>query len=621
MQKLSTAQALVSFLKQQKIERDGLVRPFFAGMWGIFGHGNVAGLGQALEENKDFTYYQARNEQGMVHAATAFAKQMRRLQTFACTSSIGPGATNMLTGAATASINRIPVLLLPGDSFARRTPGPVLQQLENPHLPEQTVNDCFKPVSKYWDRINRPEQLLYSLPAAVKTLTDPAATGAVTISLPQDVQAEAGFFPDEFFEPLIHIIPRPRPDVEVLQKAKDMILKAQKPLIVAGGGVIYSEAEKILADFCTFSKIPVCETQAGKGSLSWKQQQCLGAVGVTGNSAANLVAKEADLIIAIGTRLSDFTTASGTQFENPNKKFINVNISAHDSHKYSSLGIQCDARVFLEMLLSELQEEWNLDHSYAAKIQLLKDEWNKTRADIIECRSAVPNQATVIESLNNCLQAEDTVVGAAGSLPGDLHKLLNVESGSQYHMEYGYSCMGYEIAGGLGVKMAHLANKNTKGEVFVLLGDGSYLMLHTEILTAIQEQQKLIVLLLDNSKFACIDRLAKSCGSHGFGNEFRLRNQEQSQLSGEFLHVDYQKNAESYGIDALTVSNIKDLDKALKRARESKNGSVIVIKSDPEHAIPSFNTRWEVVVAEVAKSQKVNDSRREYEKNFKSENR
>jgi len=504
--RLTTAQAIIRFLKAQWIESDGDSHPFFAGMWGIFGHGNVAGIGQALEQDGEFTHYLPRNEQAMVHIAAAFAKQKRRMMAFACTSSVGPGATNMVTAAAGATINRIPVLLLPGDTFSRRNVGPVLQQLEHPLSQDLSVNDSLKAVSRYWDRINRPEQILTSFPEALRVLTDPSETGAVTIALPQDVQAEAYDFPETFFEKRVHYVPRTIPDATLLLRAKELIEKSVKPLIISGGGVIYSGATEALAAFCETTGIPVGETQAGKGSLNWKHDKNLQAIGATGTSAANRIAKEADLVIAVGTRLSDFTTASKTQFENPDVKFISINVSPFDAGKHSSLMLVGDAKATMESLNKMLSEKYyTVSSDYKETIQKLIREWNK-ECDIIfsSGNNEKFSQGEMIGVLNEFMTEKDTLVGAAGSLPGDLHKLWRAENSDHYHMEYGYSCMGYEIAGGLGVKFA-----KEEGDVFVMVGDGSYLMMHTEIVTSLQENKKIILILVNNHGYGSIDGLSK----------------------------------------------------------------------------------------------------------------
>ena len=435
----TAAQATIRFLKNQYVERDGIELPFFAGCFGIFGHGNVAGIGQALQENPDFPYYLSRNEQAMVHSAAAFAKMSNRLRTQVCTSSIGPGATNMLTGAATATINRLPVLLLPGDIFARRNVAPVLQQLESPQTQDISVNDCFKPVSRYWDRIWRPEQILTALPEAMRVLTSPAETGAVTLGFPQDVQAEAGEYPSRFFEKRVWRIPRSRGDAEATKRAAAMVRDAKRPLLIAGGGVIYSEASAALATFVERTGIPVAETQAGKGSLPYDHPQCLGAMGVTGTPGANLLARDADLIIGIGTRYSDFTSASKTAFQNPTVRFININVAEFDAAKQAGLSVVADARVALEELTHAV-EGYRVDDGYQERVRKFREEWEREVDELFHLRHGPPvSQSEVIGVVNSVSEPRDVLVCAAGSLPGDLHKLWRARDPKGYHMEYGYS--------------------------------------------------------------------------------------------------------------------------------------------------------------------------------------
>ncbi|MEE9166129.1 MAG: 3D-(3,5/4)-trihydroxycyclohexane-1,2-dione acylhydrolase (decyclizing) [Candidatus Neomarinimicrobiota bacterium] len=614
--KLTTAQALVRFLKAQQVERDGDRQPFFAGMWGIFGHGNVAGLGQALEQDGEFTHYFPRNEQAMVHAAAAFAKQHRRLRAFACTTSIGPGATNMVTAAAGATINRLPVLLLPGDTFARRNVGPVLQQLEYPLSPEISVNDCFKPVSRYWDRINRPEQLTTSLPMAMQVLTDPAQTGAVTIALPQDVQAEAFPFPEEFFEKRTHLIPRTLPEEESLRQAAKLIAASERPLLIAGGGVLYSAAEEALEQFCDATGIPSGETQAGKGALPWNHRCNLGAIGVTGTLAANRIASRADLVICVGTRLTDFTTASKTQFQNERVEFIGINVASFDAHKHEALPLVGDARLTLQALLEQLVEHsYTVFADYREEIDALRTEWDQEVDRLVEPEPEGDrvSQAELIGLVNAAMTEDDTVVCAAGSLPGDMHKLWRVTNGDQYHMEYGYSCMGYEIPGGVGVRFA-----KEHGEVFVMVGDGSYMMMHTEIVTSLQEDKKLIIILLDNHGFGSINGLSKSCGSSGFGNRFRYREEASGKLTGDFLKIDYVANARSLGATALRAETSDEVAKALATARENDRTTVVVVELEPSR-VPGYESWWDVPVAEVSEMPKVQEARRDYEQKVKGE--
>ena len=607
--KLTMAQAIVEFLKKQYVGRDGEERAFFAGMFGIFGHGIVAGIGQALQQNAaSFRYYQARNEQAMVHTATAFAKMNNRLRTFACTSSIGPGATNMVTGAATATVNRLPVLLLPGDIFATRLVAPVLQQLESPLSQDISVNDCFKPVSRYWDRINRPEQIITSLPEAMRVLTSPAATGAVTLALPQDVQAEAFNYPAELFHKRVWTIPRTRADVALLKLAAAWIRASERPLIIAGGGAIYSEATNELTRFAEQTGIPVAETQAGKGSLRFDQPQSLGAIGVTGTPGANIIAREADLVIAIGTRLSDFTTASKTAFQNPDVRFISINVAEFDAAKHSALPLVADARVTLEELTSMLAEH-DVGADYRARVDKYRAEWDAEVDHIYHLGYGPPiSQGEVIGAVNEFARPEDVVVCAAGSLPGDLHKLWRTREPGTYHLEYGYSCMGYEIAGGLGVKMAA-----PEREVYVLVGDGSYLMMSQEIVTSIQENYKITLVLLDNHGFSSIGGLSESCGSGGFGTEYRYRNEASGHLNGDYLPVDFAKNAASLGAHVIKATDLASLKAALGEARDGEKTTVITVEVARDQRVPGYESWWDVPVAEVSEIESVQKARVDYE--------
>jgi len=612
--RLTMAQALIEFLKNQYVERDGVEQPFFAGVWGIFGHGNLAGIGQALQQNPDFRYYQARNEQAMVHAAAAFAKMHNRLRTFACTSSIGPGATNMITAAAGATINRVPVLLLPGDLFARRNVAPVLQQLESPWSQDLSVNDCFKPVSRYWDRINRPDQLPFALMEAMRVLTSPSQTGAVTLALPQDVQTEAWDYPEELFKKRVWSIPRPPADREQLKRAVTWLREAKRPLILAGGGIIYSEATKALKEFVEQTGIPVAETQAGKGALPSDHPQNLGAIGVTGTKAANSIAREADLILAIGTRLGDFPTASKTAFQDPEVRFINLNIAELDAYKHAALPLVADAKVTLEELKERLRD-FRISEEYRQKIARLKREWDEELKRLTQARAEGPlTQAEVIGIVNAFVQPKDVVVCAAGSLPGDLHKLWRVQDPKGYHLEYGYSCMGYEIAGGLGVKMAA-----PDREVYVMVGDGSYLMMNSEIVTSIQEGYKLNIVLLDNHGFSSIKGLSMAVGSGGFGTEYRFRDPETGQLDGEVLPLDFAANARGLGAHAIRASNRDELQAALEESRKQERTTVIVVEVDIDARVPAYESWWDVPVAEVSEMEGVRRARAEYEQKLKDE--
>jgi 3D-(3,5/4)-trihydroxycyclohexane-1,2-dione acylhydrolase (decyclizing) len=603
--RLTVAQAIVSFLKNQFSERDGVEHRLFEGCLGIFGHGNVAGIGQALEQDPGLPYYLFRNEQAMVHTATAFAKTSNRLRCLACTTSIGPGATNMVTGAATATVNRLPVLLLPGDIFARRNVAPVLQQLESSATQDISVNDCFKPVARYWDRIERPEQILTSLPAAMRVLTSAADTGAVVLALPQDVQAEALDFPTVFFEKRVWTIARPRCDSRLLAQAVQWIRSARKPLLIAGGGVIYSEATDELAAFAAQTGIPVVETQAGKGSLPYDHLQALGAIGVTGTPGANIVAREADLILGVGTRYSDFTTASQTAFQNPAVKFINVNVSEFDAGKQLALPLTGDARVTIQEI-AEALKGFQMDASHAARVKELRENWDSEVDRIYGLNWGPPiSQGEVIGVVNEISGPRDVVVCAAGSLPGDLHKLWRTRDPKGYQLEYGYSCMGYEISGGLGVKMAA-----PDREVYVMVGDGSYLMMAQEIVTSLQEGYKLNIVLLDNHGFSSIGGLSRACGNQGMGTEYRYR--RNGKLDGDPISVDFVANAKSLGAEAVRAHSRDDLRKALLEAKKRSKTTVVVIETSYSQRVPSYESWWDVPIAEVSEIKSVQDARAKY---------
>ena len=605
--RLTMAQAVIAFLKNQHSERDGVEWRFFQACLGIFGHGNVAGIGQALEQDSDLPYWLVRNEQAMVHTASAFAKTNNRLRTLICTTSIGPGATNMVTGAAVATVNRLPVLLLPGDIFARRDVAPVLQQLESPMSQDISVNDCFKPVARYWDRIERPEQILTALPAALRVLTSPAETGAVVLSLPQDVQAEAFDYPENFFRKRVWPIARSRCDTKLLGIAAGWVRSSQRPLIVAGGGVIYSEASAALSAFASETGIPVVETQAGKGSLRFDHPQELGAIGVTGTPGANVLAREADLIIGVGTRYSDFTTASQSAFQNPSVRFININVSEFDAGKQAALPLTGDARVTLDEL-REATTGFRVSESYAAKLQTLRANWEKEVDRIYSLNIGVPiSQGEVIGVVNEVSGPRDVVVCAAGSLPGDLHKLWRTRDPNGYHLEYGYSCMGYEISGGLGVKLAA-----PDRDVYVLVGDGSYLMMAQEIVTATQEGYKLIVVVLDNHGFSSIGGLSRACGNRGMGTEYRFR--KNGKLEGDAIPVDFVANAHSLGAHAVRARTREELRKALMEARQREVTSVIVIETAYDQRVPGYESWWDVPIAEVSEIEAVRAARAKYVK-------
>jgi 3D-(3,5/4)-trihydroxycyclohexane-1,2-dione acylhydrolase (decyclizing) len=607
------AQALVRFLAAQHSERDGVERRFFEGCFGIFGHGNLTGVGQALAEHPDLlTYYQARNEQAMVHTAAAFSRMRNRLATMACTTSIGPGATNMVTGAAAATVNRIPVLLLPGDVFGSRRPDPVLQQLETPWRGDLSVNDSLAPVSRYFDRIQRPEQLIPAALAAMRILTSPADTGAVTLALPQDVQTEAFDYPVELFERRTWRIGRPLPDRAILDQAADLIRAARQPMIVAGGGVIYSEATDALRRFSSRSGVPVAETQAGKGSVLFDHPGALGAIGATGTPAANRIAAEADVVIGIGTRYSDFTTASHTAFQNPAVRFVNINIAELDSHKLAGVPLTGDARVTLEALAERL-DAWTVNADYRARCDQLRAEWDREVSRLYNLgHGPLPAQSEVIGAVNELSAPTDVVVCAAGSLPGDLHKLWRTRDPKGYHVEYGYSTMGYEIAGGLGVKLA-----DPSREVYVMVGDGSYLMMAQEIVTSIQEHAKLTVVLVDNEGFASIGGLSRSKGTAGFGTRYRYRTDgslgdDAAGRDGERLPVDLARNAEGLGAHVFRARSIEELRDALVAAKRLGETVVIHVPVDRYESVPSYDTWWEVPVAEVAESADVAKAREEH---------
>ena len=606
------------FLTAQRVARDGREAPFFGGVFGIFGHGNVAGIGEALhamssktsEGSGGLRYVLARNEQAMVHTAAAYAKMHNRLRALVCTTSIGPGATNMITGAAGATINRLPVLLLPGDIFANRRPAPVLQQLESTQSQDISVNDCFKPVSRYWDRINRPEQIVTALPEAMRVLTSPAETGAVTLALPQDVQAEAYDYPAALFDDRVWTVPRPRADRALLDRAAQLIRASRRPIVVAGGGVIYSEATDALRRFVDATGIPVAETQAGKGALPEPHPLCLGGLGATGTSAANVLARDADLVIVIGSRLSDFTTASKTAFQHDDVRFVAINVAELDAAKHAALPVVADARASLDELLP-LVAGYRVPADYSNAIATAQATWCAEAARVCAVRDehATPvAQAGVIGVLQETLAPTDVIVCAAGSLPGDLHKLWRARDPKGYHLEYGYSCMGYEIAGGLGVKMAA-----PDREVVVLVGDGSYLMMAQEIVTAIQEGMKLTIVLLDNHGFSSIGGLSQSVGSGGFGTEYRYRNAATGELDGDLLRVDFAANAASLGASVRKADTIAALRHALAESRRDDRTSVIVVPVDREARVGGYESWWDVPVAEVSATSAVQDARAAYE--------
>jgi 3D-(3,5/4)-trihydroxycyclohexane-1,2-dione acylhydrolase (decyclizing) len=594
--RLTVAQAIVRFLVQQWSERDGVEQRLIAGCLGIFGHGNVAGLGEALlSAGDDLRYYQGRNEQAMVHTAVGYARMSDRLSTLACTTSVGPGATNLVTGAALATINRLPVLLLPGDVFATRVSNPVLQELEDSRSYDVSVNDALRPVSRFWDRLNRPEQLPTALMAAMRVLTDPADTGAVTLALPQDVQAEAYDWPDALFDKRVWHVARPLPEQVALARAVDVVRGASRPLIVAGGGVIYARATEALRAFVEATGIPVAETQAGKGSLPYSHPQAVGAVGATGTTAANSLARQANVVIGIGTRYSDFTTASRTLFAAPGARFVNLNVAAFDAGKLAGVPLVADARAGLVALGAALGG-WSVDPDYRAETARLAREWDETVTAAYGLgHQPLPAQSEVIGAVNEVAGPRDVVVCAAGSMPGDLHKLWRTRDRKAYHVEYGYSCMGYEIPGGIGVKMAA-----PDREVFVMIGDGSYLMMPGELVSAVAEAIKLIIVLVDNAGYASIGSLSESVGSGGFGTRYRYRNPETGQLDGGLLPVDLAANAQSLGADVLRATTVAGLREALAKAVASTRTTVVHIRTDPGIPAPDGGAWWDVPVAEVS---------------------
>jgi 3D-(3,5/4)-trihydroxycyclohexane-1,2-dione acylhydrolase (decyclizing) len=602
--RLTVAQAIIRFLGNQYVEHDGTRTKFFAGAFGIFGHGNVAGLGQALLQDEltaidsgtepHLRYVLGRNEQAMVHSAVAYARQKDRLQTWAVTASVGPGATNMLTGAALATINRLPVLLLPADTFATRASSPVLQELELPSSGDVTVNDAFKPLSRYFDRVWRPEQLPAALLGAMRVLTDPVETGAATVAIPQDVQAEGHDWPESLFAERTWHVARAMPERSVITRAAQVIRAATKPLIVAGGGVIYSDATDALAAFCEQTGIPVGQSQAGKGALPYDHPQSVGAIGSTGTTAANALAAEADVVIGIGTRYTDFTSASRTAFNNPDVRFVNVNVASIDSVKQGGVSVVSDAREAIEALGVELGN-YSVDDDYRTRTADLAGEWEDTVSAVFQLDDdAALNQNQVIGLVNALSDPRDVVVCAAGSMPGDLHKLWRIRDRKGYHVEYGYSCMGYEIAGGIGAKMAE-----PDRDVFVMVGDGSYLMMATELVTAVQENVKVIVVLVQNHGFASIGGLSEALGSQRFGTSYRYRS-DAGRLDGDTLPVDLAANAASLGADVIRVVTAAEFTDAVEMAKASDRTTVIHVETDPMTIAPDSESWWDVPVSEIS---------------------
>jgi 3D-(3,5/4)-trihydroxycyclohexane-1,2-dione acylhydrolase (decyclizing) len=606
---LTMAQALVRYLAAQRTECEGRVEPLFAGVWAIFGHGNVAGIGEALSGARDrLPTYRAHNEQAMAHAAIAFAKASRRRRMMACTTSIGPGATNMVTAAAVAHVNRLPVLLLPGDVFASRRPDPVLQQVEDFSDGTVSANDCFRPVSRYFDRITRPEQILTALPRALAVLTDPAECGPVTLALCQDVQAEAFDYPERFFAERVWRLRRIRPDERELVDAAALVGRAKKPLIVAGGGVHYAEAAETLKRFAEAHDIPVAETQAGKSALRHEHPLNMGAIGVTGTSAANALAAEADVVLAVGTRLQDFTTGSWALFRNPDTTIIGLNVQSFDAEKHGALPLVCDAKVGLERLSAALGGR-RAPPVWAERAAAETARWRELAAAATAAtNAALPSDAQVIGAVQRAGEPSDIVVCAAGGLPGELHKLWNAAEPGGYHLEYGYSCMGYEIAGGLGVKMAR-----PEREVIVMVGDGSYLMMNSEIATSVMLGKKLTIVVLDNRGFGCIDRLQRATGSESFNNLLAHARHE------TLPQIDFVAHAASLGALAEKAAGLAELEAALARARGASRTSVIVIDTDPLASTAAGGHWWDVAVPEVSERAEVRSARAAYESALKGQ--
>lgn len=600
--RLTMAQALLRFLDNQYVMFDGVESKFIEGVFGIFGHGCVVGLGEALASKENtLPFYQAKNEQGSVHAATAFAKENNRRKIMAVTSSIGPGALNMVTGAGTASANHIPVLLLPGDVFASRQPDPVLQQIETPHDYSNSSNDAFRSVSRYWDRVNRPEQLMSAMINAMRVLTDPAETGAVTVALPQDVQGEAFDYPVEFLEKRVHHIERRLPTPSQVTRSIEAIAKAKKPLVILGGGVRYSEAGKELEAFCSAFHIPFGETQAGKGTILWDNPYNLSGIGVTGSQAANRLAKEADLILAVGTRMGDFTTCSKWLFQNPEAIFLSINVASFDAYKLNSIPIVADAKATLVAITEKLKAQ-AYRSSWGKRIEEEKALWNKEVDRIYS--EELPNslsQGRVLGELNDRLLPPDTiVVSGSGSIPSDMQRVWRTRKRGTYHMEYAFSCMGYEIAGALGVKIAH-----PDRTVVAIVGDGAYTMLHTELLTSIQEGKKIIVVVLDNAGFHCIDNLQNSQGIVHYGNEWKKREEKTGRLTGSSLVVDYALNAQSWGAAGFTANTLQELKEATEKALKEERSSLIHVHVAPKSMTNGYESWWRVGTAEVSSNPEV----------------
>lgn len=608
--RLTAAQAMVRWLGAQNVEIDGAATPYFAGCWAIFGHGNVAGMGEALYAVRDqLPTYRAHNEQAMAHAAIAYAKQMRRRRAMMCTTSIGPGATNMVTAAALAHVNRLPVLFVPGDVYASRRPDPVLQQIEDFNDGTVSANDCFRPVSRYFDRITRPEQLLDALPRAMAVMLDPASCGPATLAFCQDVQAEAFDYPDAFFAPRTWATRAPAVDGTELDKLAAAVRAARSPLLIAGGGVLYAGAEGVLAALSESTGLPVGETQAGKGALAWDHPGALGSIGVTGSSAANAAAAQADLVIGVGTRLQDFTTGSRTLFEREGVRLVQINVAPHDAYKHGAEPIVADAKVALEALAARLKG-WRVADAWARGNRERVEVWSKSVSEATAAPKGanLPSDAQIIGAVQRTADANSVIVCAAGGLPGELHKLWRSAQPGQYHLEYGFSCMGYEIAGGLGVKLAQPAS-----HVFVMVGDGSYLMMNSEIATSVMLGAKLIIVVLDNRGYGCINRLQRATGSESFNNLLTDTRHE------TLPNVDFAAHAASLGALAEHVGNVAELEAALTRAKAADRTSVIVIDTDPLRTTEAGGWWWDVAVPEVSERAEVRAAREAYEQNINAD--
>lgn len=613
--KLTAGQAMIRYLIAQRVERDGNVEPFFPGIWGIFGHGNIGGLAQAIQQYEDeFPYYLSRNEQAMVHTAIAYSKMKNRTQAFACLSSIGPGAMNMVTGAATATVNRIPVLIIAGDTFAERVQSPVLQQIENPHSLDTTSNDAFRPVVRYWDRINRPEQLITSLPEVMRTLTSPSDTGAAFIAMPQDVGTYAYDFPVDMFKPRTWHIARNRPDVGAISRAAEIIRSAKRPIMLCGGGARYSEAEEIVARFAEKTGVPVAMTQSGKGTLNDDHPFSLGGAGVAGTRGANELAQHADVVISVGSRLTDFATASNTAFQNPDVRFVNINTFEMDVFKNGGAAVTGDAREALTELLDAVGD-YRTSDEYQQEITDQREWWEtEVRRLYDSVAGELPTQASLIGAIVDSSEATDVVVNSAGSLPGDLLKLWKSRDSKSYQVEYGYSVMGYEISGGIGAKMADPAR-----EVFVMSGDASFLMMNSELAVALQEHLKIILILIDNHGFSSVGNVSEQVGCEGFGCHYIYRGQD-GRYSGGVQHHDIGAIAEGLGAHTLRVSSLDQFKKALSEARKATETTAIVVETDWHERVGGYSTCWwDMATAEVSEMPAVQQARTDYVKNKTSQ--